>query len=82
MSKELDLKSELKTKRPALRLASVRLNYDFIAWGINSSQLSEQMSGLKLAWNGEQVVVTHESAPGQEKWVFPGGVKEMTWKAE
>ncbi len=80
MSKELELKSA--TKSSTRRIASVRLNYDFIAWGINSSQLSEQMNGLKLTWNGDQLVVTHSASPGQEKWVFPGGIKELTWKSE
>ncbi len=81
MSKELELKSGT-VKVSSKRIAGVRLNYDFIAWGINTSQLSEQMNGLKLVWNGDQLVVSHSAFPGQEKWVFPGGIKEMTWKAE
>lgn len=78
---ELKLKSET-AKQLNRKVSMVRLAYDFIAWGINSSQLSDQMAGLHLSWNGEAIVVTHDAFPGLEKWVFPGGCKEVTWKAE
>lgn len=81
MSKELILKSET-AKRPDRKVAMVRLGYDFVAWGINSSQLSEQMQSLHLSWNGDVLVVTHDGFPGLEKWVFPGAIRELTWKAE
>ncbi len=80
MSKELELKSG--TSKQERKLSAVRLAYDFIAFGINSSQLSDQMQGLHIRWNGSVVVVTSESFPGQEKWILPGGIKELTWKAE
>ncbi len=79
MGKELELKSATKN---AKRLSAVRLNYDFVAFGVNSSQLSESMACMHLEWNGDHIRVTHDSFPGQEKWILPGGVKELTWKAE
>ncbi len=78
---ELNLKSGTASKTTK-RLVGVRLSYDFIAFGVNAASLSESMAGLHLAWDGYRVVVTHDAYPGQSKWVFPAGCKEVTWKDE
>ncbi len=77
---ELNVKSG--TAKQDRKLSAVRLAYDFIAFGINSSQLSDQMQGLHIRWSGIAVVVTHDTFPSQEKWVLPAGIRELTWKAE
>lgn len=64
------------------RLASVRLNYDFVAYGVNTSQLSENMVTLKLAYEGGKVIVTSPSRPGEEKHILAAGIKELTFKTE
>ena len=65
---------------PKLKVKSVRLNYTFIAYGINSTQLAATMSGLTLEWTGEVLVVKRDSFKGEEKWVFPTGICEITWQ--
>ncbi len=77
---ELNLKSE--TKSHLGRLSGVRLSFDFIAFGVNAASLSDTMAGLHLSWNGHVVVVTHDAFPGQTKWIFPAGCREVTWKKE
>jgi hypothetical protein len=60
-------------------LTSVRLSYTFIAFGINSTQLSSSMNGLGLEWRDGHLVVTSTSYPKQEKHIFPTGICEVTW---
>ena len=80
MSEELKLKTGTPKQGP--KLVSVKTNYDCQFFGINTSQVSANMAGIHIAWTGEHVTVRHESFPGMEKWILPGGIKEMTWKDE
>ncbi len=66
-----------KTKRV---LTAVRTAYNVQFFGINTTQISATMSCLHLEWTGEHVKVTHDGFPGEEKWILPGGICEMTWK--
>ncbi len=82
MSKELALKSELKPEKVTRKLERVRTTYDCIFWGINTSQVTAGMAGIHLEWTGDYVRVTSDYFPGEEKWILPGGIKELSWKAE
>ncbi len=78
---ELNLKSG--TKKPARRMAMIRTLRDMQFFGVNASQLTPGMAGgLRLEWNGEVVIVTHDSYPGEERWVFPAGISDCKWVDE
>ena len=77
---ELKLKSE--TKQKPMRPSLVRMHEDVQFFGINGKQLSEGMSGIRLEWNGDVVVVTCDSFPGQSKWLFPSGIQYLGWKTD
>lgn len=78
MSKDLVLKSGTAAKGP--ELVSVRTLRDVQFFGLHGSQLSASMAGLHIHWNGDVVVVTHDSFPGQVKWLMPGGIEHLTFK--
>ena len=48
-------------------------------FGVSGSQISSNMQGLHLEWNGEVVVVTWDGAPGKEKWIFPATIAFIGW---
>lgn len=73
----LDLK---KKPASAKRIKGVRMLNDVQFFGISGSQISSSMSGIKLEWNGDVVVVTCSSYPGQEKWLFPAGIQHIAWE--
>ncbi len=72
------MKEEKKTRV----LDSVRLLEDARFFGINSAQVARSMAGIHLEWNGDVVVVTHDSYPGQSKWVFPANISTISWVDE
>lgn len=75
-----DMKLKGGTAAKAQELVSVRTLQDVQFFGINGRQLSASMQGLHMSWNGDVVVVTHDSFPGQTKWLLPGGIEHLTFK--
>lgn len=60
-------------------LKSVRLNYTFIGFGINSTQLSSSMDGIILGFKEGCISVRSKYFEGQEKVILPPGVCEITF---
>ena len=75
---ELKLKSET-AKTTSRKLLVARLTHDVQFFGISGSQLAAGMQGINLAWNGEVLVVTSDSYPNEERWVFPATIAYMKW---
>lgn len=67
---------------PKKQIVTVKLLEGIQFFNVAGTQLSANMPGIHLHWNGEVVVVTHDSWPGQEKWVFPGGISYIGWLNE
>lgn len=78
MSKDLVLKSGTAAKGPELTM--VRTTKDVQFFGVHGSQISSTMLGIHMHWNGEVVVVTHDSFPGLTKWLFPASIEHITFK--
>ncbi len=68
------------TKKPQ-RLIAVRTTDDVMFFGIAGRQVAESMNGIHLAWNGEVVVVTSDSHPGESRWIFPATIAFVSWSA-
>lgn len=63
-------------------LHSVTMTEDRAVFGIFGKQLSSNMTGISLQWNGKAVIVTHAHRPGEEEWILPAGIAKLTWKKE
>lgn len=76
---ELKLKSGTGGMPP--RLTMVKTTKDMQFFGVNGSQLSETMPGLKLRWdiNGGFVRVFHDNWPNEERWIFPANISHLAW---
>lgn len=61
-------------------LTAVRLNYPFIAFGINSSQLSNTMAGISIRYQDGCVLVRHSGFKNKEKRILPPGICELTFE--
>ena len=75
-----DMKLKAGTAPKGPELISVRTTRDVQFFGVHGSQLSASMQGLHMSWNGDVVVVTHDSFPGQTKWLMPGGIEHLTFR--
>lgn len=64
---------------PTKRLTQVTMVKDMNVFGAHGTQLSDQMVGISLAWDGLKVVVTREQ-DGREFWIMPGAIACLVWK--
>ena len=77
--------SELQLKKPVRKtkkLVGVRTLNDVVFFGLNGTQLSSGMPGIRLEWDGAAVIVTSESFPSEERWILPANIATMTWREE
>ncbi len=76
---ELKLKSETKSYGTVVSVRTIE-SVQFL--GVNGQQLSSSMAGIHLTWNGDVVVVTSDSYPGESRWLFPANISDIRWKTE
>mgnify|MGYP003385315752 CR=1 FL=1 len=74
--------AEKKNEHVQKTLRMVKTTEPVQFFGINGTQISSTMQGIKLVWDGDKVVVTSHSNPGEEKWIFPATIAFMGWKVD